>query len=155
MSSPRPISSHIGKTVGHLANLGKQCRLLQQIDHQLGQLLPPTMAVHIQVANFREGCLVLQADSSAWQARLRFQVPQLQQQLADCPGLGSLQTIKTTTRPQERTAQTNTLPATTQRRLSRETADILRSLAQGGHLDPRLNKLLEHIAELADDEHSC
>ncbi len=154
MSSPRPISSHIGSNSGQLARLGRHCRLLKQIDNRLARLLPDDMASHVLVANFRAGSLVLQTDSPAWQTRLRFQVPQLQQQLAEDGLLGDLREIRVTTRPQSTPTDRPQAPDSkpVKRQVSQKTAAVLRSLSQGDHLDPRLSRALEHIAALADDK---
>ncbi len=40
-----------------------------------------TLAQHTQVANYREGCLVIEVSSPVWATRLRYGIPDLLQKL--------------------------------------------------------------------------
>lgn len=78
------------------ANLADLCQRgldLQSLDKKLKQRLDPGLQDYFELANIRGDVAVLLADSPAWAARLRYQLPVI---LAACRALGmdSLKTIQ-------------------------------------------------------------
>ena len=147
MSKPEPASRQF--TRGPLAGLFRHCRRLQSLDVRLRRLLAEPIADHVRVANYKDGELVLQADSPAWRSRLRFAVPGLERALRDT--LDDLRRIRVTTRPQ---APPRTLPVPKskgERTISPRSSAALRALARSPGTDPRLARALEHLARLAKD----
>ena len=50
---------------------------LRELDQLLRKHIPSALAEHVELAAVRDGCLVLQADGSAWSAQLRFKAPEI------------------------------------------------------------------------------
>ncbi len=144
MSKPEPASRRLAS--GALAGLYRHCHRLQAIDGQLRRLLAAPIVDHVRVANYRDGELVLQADSPAWRTRLRFAVPGLERELRT--SLGDLRRIRVTTRPQD-LPQSRLAPPPA-RRLSPRASAALLALARSPHTTPRMAEALEHLAGLAE-----
>ncbi len=66
---------------GPLARTLRQARQLQALDRAFAQLIDPALQPHCQVANLRDGCLVVQVDAPAWATRLRFEQQRILKQL--------------------------------------------------------------------------
>ena len=75
----------------NLADLRQRGLNLQSLDKKLKRQLDPGLQDYFELANIRGDVAVLLADSPAWAARLRYQVPLI---LAACQTLG-LDSIKT------------------------------------------------------------
>ncbi|MDX1497063.1 MAG: DUF721 domain-containing protein [Salinisphaeraceae bacterium] len=54
---------------------------LQRLQSRLQEWLPAPLHEHVQLANIREGRLILTADSNAWASKLRYLSPDLLQRL--------------------------------------------------------------------------
>lgn len=54
----------------------------------------PDLAQHSRIANFREGCLVIEVDNAAWATRLRYLIPDLSQKLLNPMQLDTLKNIE-------------------------------------------------------------
>lgn len=52
------------------------------------------LAQHSRIANFREGCLVIEVDNAAWATRLRYLIPDLTRKLVKHPALNRLKHIE-------------------------------------------------------------
>jgi hypothetical protein len=57
---------------GHLSELLKRAQALEKLNAYVKTLLPQPLQAHCQVANLRDGVLVMQVDSSAWASQMRF-----------------------------------------------------------------------------------
>ena len=69
-----------------------QAKRLQQLQALLAQL-QPELSQHCQVANFKDGELILAVSSAAWAMRVRFLAPELLKSLKkNLPGLTKIQT---------------------------------------------------------------
>jgi hypothetical protein len=79
---------------GRLAELCRRAGELARLQEVLRGGLPGPARDHLLVADFNETSLVLLADSPAWAARLRFQVPELLELARTSGGLPRLQTIR-------------------------------------------------------------
>ena len=87
-------TERLGVILGRDANLADLCqrgRHLQRLDKKLKRRLDPGLQDYFELANIRGDVVVLLAESPAWAARLRYQVPLI---LAACQALG-LDSIKT------------------------------------------------------------
>ena len=60
----------------------RRVRFLQQINAALASVLPPSAALHVGVAGYQQGELVLVVDSGSWATRLRYQQEILRRALA-------------------------------------------------------------------------
>ena len=96
MQTPSPKSPTIA--VQSLLNQGQlekilcKAKQLQQLQALLARL-QPELSQHCQVANFRDGELVLTVSSAAWAMRVRFLAPELLKSLKkNLPGLTKIQT---------------------------------------------------------------
>ncbi len=67
----------LARQSGQVERLLDKVVVLQQLNDQLQAFLEPSLAAHCQVANLRDGCLVIMADSAAWATRLRYDFPDL------------------------------------------------------------------------------
>ncbi len=102
MASPRPIQQHLAN--GIIAQLVAHTRDLQAIGRLMQPCLPADLSPHIRLADWSNGRLVLQLDSSSWATRLRYTVPQLIQSLRKMPELADLRQIDLYVAPQSKSA---------------------------------------------------
>jgi len=146
MKSPKPLhkllhgsSDALSRVLGHAGRLAALDRILRP---QLGQPL----ASHCRVANLRRDTLVLQVDSPAWAARLRYQIPALLKTLRGQErggaGLEALRDIEVRVSP-----PTRERPAPTQRavRMSSDSARLIEAVAQDTD-DAALQSALRRLA---------
>ena len=98
MNQPLKINKLLG--AGVLAGLLARSRELRKMDVLLAELLPAPLNAHCRILSIKNTILVLAADSPVWAARLRFQAPQLVQQLTQHLS-GKRRTIQVRVRPPE------------------------------------------------------
>lgn len=77
-----------------LARFVKQIQQLSQLNQALKQHLDPELAPHCQVANLRNGILILTTHSSIWGHQLRFQEMALLSALRNTPDWCGLKSIQ-------------------------------------------------------------
>ena len=82
MKLPRTVS-HIVTRFEQLKQLKDQTDRLRALDDQLKCHVQEPISQHMTLATIRDGCLVIQADSPTWAARLRFKTPEILASLAD------------------------------------------------------------------------
>jgi len=145
MSKPEPARRQLER--GTLAGLLRHCRRLQTLEDRVRSLLAAPLGEHVRVANYRQGELVLHADSPAWQSRMRFVVPTLEQALR--PSLDDLRRIRVTTRPPAPVRRAPS-PPSHHRTISPRSSAVLRALANSPGTDRRLAEALERLAGLAE-----
>ncbi len=75
--SPKSVGRILRLSSATLAPLLTRVQLLARLTRTLHSHLPTSLAQHCQVANLKDGVLVIGVDSPAWAARLRYQLPQL------------------------------------------------------------------------------
>ena len=115
---------------------------LIRLEKRISGYLDPKLASHTRVANARDGILVLQADSPAWAARLRQQVPTLITRLRETGETGPVEQIRVTVRPAD---QTGPPPARPMARLSSRSAAEIEAAAEA--IDDRaLGSALKRLA---------
>ena len=146
MSKPRAISSLIQQG-------GATDRLLERVQYHAGlerllhENLPPELARHMRVANLRYDTLILQVDSAAWAARLRYLVPDLLKRLQQLPALASLAEIRLRIAP----ASEQPRPVRHKREMSVTASDVLLDAAKAAS-DPELRDALARLARHAHTE---
>ena len=87
-------TERLGAILGRDATLADLCQRglnIQRLDKKLKGRIDPGLQDYFELANIRGDVAVLMADSPAWAARLRYQVPLI---LAACQALG-LDSVKT------------------------------------------------------------
>ena len=67
---------------------------LRELDQLLRKHIPSALAEHVTLAAVRDGCLVLQADGSAWSAQLRYKAPEILAQLHADAEFASIRSIR-------------------------------------------------------------
>lgn len=132
---------------GELELLIRHAACMQCLSQALHAHLGPPFDAHCQVANVRDGMLVVQADSSAWAAKLRFQVAAIlahlnQQPLLEEQGLGPLQAMRVKVAAPRRSELTQPVVRPS---LSKNTAALLTSAASAIG-DPELRAVLLSLA---------
>ena len=60
----------------------------------LKEVLPAALRGHCEVANYKDGCLIIQANSAAWATQLRYLVADLQTRLSAIAPFKELTTIR-------------------------------------------------------------
>lgn len=125
--------------IAHLVHRAAALKSLQE--RLLNQLAAP-LSDHVTVANYDDQVLIIQTDSPAWAARLRFHIPELLKLAQEKCGLPSIQTIRikvdATRREREPLSRAVTLPA--------EASNILRECAQSID-DPALRDSLLRLSK--------
>jgi hypothetical protein len=127
----------------HLDILLGQVRLLRRITDTLRKALVEPLASHCIAANIDGETLVVGCDTSAWAAKLRFQIPQLLDRLKAETDLQSLRQIRIRVQP------LNKEPSrTTKRRfrLSEHSAALIASIADNT-ADPELKAALRRLSQ--------
>lgn len=92
------ISTFIHDQQNSLKQLINKVQQLDALANQVNKLLPEEFINKVTVANFRQGCLVLQVDNGAWATKLRFQTPMLLSGLRN-DGIPELVSINIIVRP--------------------------------------------------------
>jgi len=110
-------------------NILKKVECINSLNELLMPLLDPEMARHCQVANYRQGQLIIEVENAAIATILRFQLPDILAKLRQNPRLAGIASIafyiKSTTPPQ-------TQPQlSAERNLSRSNAELLIDIANG------------------------
>lgn len=78
-----PRVSHIVTRFGLLKQLKDQTDRLTALDDRLKGHVEAPLSKHMTLATIRDNCLVIQADSPTWAARLRYKTPEILASLAD------------------------------------------------------------------------
>ncbi len=81
MNSPKKIRKYLSGSSDELENLITRALKISHLNARFHSILDKTLKKHCDIANFREGTLVLLTDSPAWISRLRYQIPSLLKQL--------------------------------------------------------------------------
>lgn len=78
-----------------LQQIIKKSELLQQLDHKVKNLITDqTLRTHCQVANLRDGVLVIATDNANWATRLRYLTGNLLAELRKQPEFAGIASIK-------------------------------------------------------------
>lgn len=103
----------------------------------------PELAQHSRIANFREGCLVIEVDNAAWATRLRYLIPDLTRKLVKQSALNSLKHIEWYIQPHSPTVSPRNRLAPV---LSDHSAQLLKNTA----LSIRMKQLQEALIRLSE-----
>ena len=77
MSQPKNINDHLHQGAGPLRDVVAHANRIAELDKKLTGYLGEPLGSHCSLANIRGTLAVLLADSPAWSARLRYQLPQV------------------------------------------------------------------------------
>jgi hypothetical protein len=77
-----------------LGFIQKKVTELKEIDRIWRSAITADLGEHSRIANFRDGCLVVEVNNAGWATRLRYLVPDLIKKLLKYPILGSLKNIE-------------------------------------------------------------
>jgi len=124
-SHPTTVNRLLGR--GSLAPLLQRTAALRQATDLVRARLGTPLGDHCQVANWRDGTLVVQADSAAWASRLRFLAPKILAALSETQGCLGLRKLKVIVRPSDQTPG-DTRPR--RFRLSARSASLLRDVGE-------------------------
>lgn len=128
-----------------LGNIVAKVKLHHSLQSLLKKYVDPELANNLQVANYRQGCLVIQFTNAALATRFRYQIPQLLKQLRlekQLPGLASINCL---VRPKSFEPE----PKKNKLTLSKSGAAALKEAA--GYIDdPDLAKALEKLGANGD-----
>ena len=142
MSSPLGFS-RIVTTFGHLRQLTEKARQMGTLGGDLRAALPASIVPHVRLATITDGCLVLQAESPAWAAQLRFKTPEILASLHRHPAFAGVRSIRIRNNLDAPTAVASGPQA--RLHMGRDAAAALRAQA-GCTEDPQLKAALERRA---------
>jgi hypothetical protein len=138
----RKVASLLKKQSGALQHSLEHSLRLKQLDYAIKALLPEELASHCRIANLRKNRVVMQADSTAWATRLRYQTPEILKQLQEYNALQGIKSIQVTVAPASKPRGKTRRQA---RPLSEQNARIIRSAAES-LADPELAAALRRLA---------
>ena len=98
MSSPESFKNLVS-SLDSLKQLTEHIRHLTQLENLLLPLLSKDIRPYIRLANLRDRCLVIEADSSVWATRVRHQIPEILEVVnhhSKFPPIESIRIIKRT-----------------------------------------------------------
>ena len=125
-------ASNFSKILKHVARLEK-------MNQAIKALLSPEMVAYCQVANYREGQIILEIKNAAIATLIRFQLPNLLSKIRQDPTLAGVTSISYYIQPAIK-KQIPILPLVN-RNLSPKNAQCLNDIAAGIN-DPKLKSLL-------------
>lgn len=143
MKAPKPLFKLLHGSSEGLSRLLAHARRLAAIGRTVDSVLGHPLADHCRVSNLRGNILVVQADSPAWAARLRYRAPALLATLRAPETLPELRNIQIKIIPQ--TARPGRGRATRQIRMSASTARLIDTVAASMD-DPTLQSALRRLA---------
>ncbi len=130
MRTAKPFHHLLQDERGALGRLQERCEQLKRLDSLVRKLLPEALREHCRVANLRAGELVLQTESPAWSAMLRYQLPALLKRLQAMDGIPSLRHIRIKVMPASGAVQLRRLQPVMPLRMTAATAALIASLAE-------------------------
>lgn len=135
-------ASHWCRDDHSLAALLARCQWLREVEQRVLAELPPEVAPHVRVAAVTDQCLVLQADSPAWAARLRFLEPRIipfwRREMTQFPPISRVE-VKV------RAARASTPAPRKPRAMSQESREAIAASAESVS-DPALREALARLA---------
>ncbi|MGL5359008.1 MAG: DUF721 domain-containing protein [Shewanella sp.] len=144
MKKPPQDLSQLLHQSGQLPNLAEKAELLLYLDQHVKQIVTGPVAEQLNVANFRQGILVIETTSAAWAARINFQKSKLLAQL-QAETLPILTAIEVKVNP--RLALYEPKPKPAHKALSPVAAEHIAALAE--NISGTLGEKLKRLAALA------
>lgn len=95
---PKTIENILTQPKGDVRALMDQLNKIQTINNSLQQHVNPVLSQHCRAINMKKGTLVLAVDSPIWVNKLRFQIPELLDELRK-KGFASLANIELLVKP--------------------------------------------------------
>jgi hypothetical protein len=143
--SPKSLAKILQQRSDHLSVLLSQVRLLRQITTVIRNDLPEPLSLHCHAANIDGDTIIIGCDSSAWAAKLRYQLPHVLNRLKDHRDLPIFRQVRVRVQPLDEDK-----PRTQNRSLSitEHTAALIASIAQGT-ADPELKAALLRLSQHA------
>jgi hypothetical protein len=127
----------------HLQQIMAYTQRLQKLENLVKETLTSPLKQHCWVANYRNGCLIIGADSANWTFYLRFQEQALIQQLQQYPEFADLNKIECYIKPTTHIKQEAKPEATFQ--LTNKSVQQLTETAALTN-DPTLRKIFSRLA---------
>jgi len=78
---PKTVNTILTQPKGDIRALMDQLNKIRTINDSLQQCINPAYSEHCKAVNLRKGTLVIAVDSPAWKNKLRFQLPDLLNEL--------------------------------------------------------------------------
>ena len=119
---------------------------IQKVDQIFKTLIDQELAKHCQVANYRNGQVVIEVESAAWATLLRFQLPTLLSELRQ-NGLASIASLDYYILKRVAEKPIRQQPPV-EKKLSTENAQYLKDIAEG-LTDPTLKQALLNLSKHA------
>ncbi|MFQ5488044.1 MAG: DUF721 domain-containing protein [Gammaproteobacteria bacterium] len=153
MRAARPFRQLLHDHGGAFGRLRERCEQLKQLDRLVRKHLPEALREHCRVANLRDGELVLQTESPAWSAMLRYQLPSLLKRLQAVDGIPPLHHIRLTVMPASGAVQLRRQQPVMPLRMAPATALLIATLAESLE-DAALRASLLRLARHGRDDSS-
>jgi hypothetical protein len=142
-ASKSPLKSALSSVLaGDLGSVVERARMLEALDRQLRQSLPPALAPHVRLGNVRDGRLVFLVTSPVWKAKLRLYADALRAAAVAAGLQPTGMTVKVATMLPVPPAAASRTP------LSPTARETLRAAAEN-IADPELREQLLRMASLA------
>jgi hypothetical protein len=140
----KPVQELLTSSTGLLPNLREKVTQLIHLNQLLHTQLEPSLAPHCCVANFKDNCLIVEVESSAWSLRLRYSIPDLLTQLRKFSEFKRLQTIEWYIRSVTEDSREKVIVHRPP--LTAENLELIRETAEGVTSD-KLKRALNKFAE--------
>ena len=145
VSTPRSVFDIVSR-FSQLKQLTDRANRLRDLNQSLLSCVPVPLVEHVRLATIRDGCLVLQAQGSAWAAQLRFKTPEILEKLQAHPEFGEVRSVRV-----RNVVEPNPKVVPRERRhMSQITAEVLRNEARCT-VDVKIRAALERLARHASD----
>ena len=149
MSSPKTIAGIVSK-IDQLKQLVDTAEALTRLDRVFQGCLPSKFTGHVHLAAVRDGCAIVQAESSAWATELRYITPQLLQSMSENAEFNGIKSI----RVRKRQAELEAVQPKREVRISAEAAADMNAMADqlsDGDLGEALKKLAKRASAASAD----
>jgi hypothetical protein len=94
LATPQALSEILHYPNSLLETYQQKIQQLLQWNRYWQKNISGDLAAHTRIANFREGCLIVEVDNPSWASQLRYWIPELLVQLKTFPVFSSLQAIQ-------------------------------------------------------------
>jgi len=139
--TPQPIAKWLTPAGEQIGTLLSRVRLLRRYTAALRGGLPPSLAAQCQAANLDGTNLVIAVSSSAWAAKLRYQLTAVLGHLKTCDDLPPVDALRIRIQPLRLEPATRPVSRAP---LSAETATVIRHVADNT-TDPALRAALQRL----------
>jgi len=144
-NSYKPMHSWLHHQSEHLNGLLDQVHLRRRLTNVLRSTLPEPLASRCLVANVDNDTLVVGCHSSAWAAKLRYQLPGLLDRFKSLPELPSLKYIRVRVQPLR---EEQPPPVYRRLKMSSHSAALISTIADNT-VDPALKAALHRLSRRA------